>query len=421
MIKKMGAAVLAILLIVLSGAFFQFQSNLIQDIRIKDGRLQIHMPEKAVCVQKKKFTFSENRNPLSLQNISIFVNDKLIAQTVYQKSLRYYLPVNLFPIGDLPETLRGEVLQIDGQTYLSINDIEQALNLESRWDYTLKTISMRSGNPRLQRQRRDNAQPAMIRLEDFTAGGALLTADICMKYKIFADYLYQNNVKFHVAWIPRFVHPSEGIDNDLMFNDGIENVGFVNLMDHLINRGAVIGLHGYTHQYGESVSAEGNEISKEFNTMPEEMETLVKKGLQTAAFLNIPIDFFESPHYKATKKEQNILSKYFKVIYEPYQGTWNLNPLVSHKNNTTIFMPTPLGYVHDRDGSQMVRRLKLNQNAKMQLSSFYFHRFLEFEFIHLKPDGYSYNENSPMHRIVKALKQYGYETVTVKDFTDHLP
>ena len=84
-------------------------------------------------------------------------------------------------------------------------------------------------------------------------------------------------------------------------------------------------------------------------------------------------------------------------------------------------MPTPLGYVHDRDGSQMVRRLKLNQNAKMQLSSFYFHPFLEFEFIHLKPDGYSYNENSPMHRIVKALKQYGYETVTVKDFTDHLP
>lgn len=414
--RKISAVVLAVFLIVGSGALFQFQSEQIQNIRLKDGRLQGSFPETVLPSAKKEPVFPETESPLVLQAVSVFAEGKQIAETVYQKGLRYYLPIRLFSLQEIPETLRGESLEIDGESYLSVNDIEQALHLSTRWDYGKREIVFRPDSLKPQRQRKENAQAAMLRLEDFSAGGLLLRADVCAKYKMIADYLYQNHIPFHVAWIPRYVHPAEGMDNDLMTNGGIENVGFVNLLDHLICRGAVIGLHGYRHQFGETVSAEGIELSKDFNTSPEEIRALAEKGLQTAKYLNIPIDFFESPHYKATQSEQKILSEYFQVLYEPYHGTWNLNPLFRQKDNSVLYIPTPLGYVHDTDGSQMVRRLRLSRNTKTQLSSLYFHPFIELAYIRQEADGNSYDENSPLHHIVEALQQYGYETVTVRDF-----
>ena len=49
------------------------------------------------------------------------------------------------------------------------------------------------------------------------------------KVKCMADLLYSQGMKFHVGWIPRFKSPPDNIDNDLLTNDNITNVGFVKL------------------------------------------------------------------------------------------------------------------------------------------------------------------------------------------------
>ena len=57
--------------------------------------------------------------------------------------------------------------------------------------------------------------------------------------------------------------------------------------------------------------------------------------------LNIPIGFFESPHYKADRNQQKIIEQYFPVMFEPYAGYWNLNPLISFSNKSTLYVPAP--------------------------------------------------------------------------------
>ncbi len=92
--------------------------------------------------------------------------------------------------------------------------------------------------------------------------------------------------------------------NDLLKNNNFENVHFINMLDHLINRGAVIGLHGYTHQHNNQISGLGVELKWNVNSNKNKVLKVVESSLKTAKTLNIPIGFFESPHYKADRNQQ---------------------------------------------------------------------------------------------------------------------
>ena len=148
--------------------------------------------------------------------------------------------------------------------------------------------------------------------------------------------------------------PKNNIDNDLITNNSIENVGFVNMLDRLIINGAELGLHGYTHQYGDEISFEGTELSKKANTSEEETRKVIEAGIDTASALNLPVTFYESPHYKATSKQLKIIEEYFQYVYQP---AGIIDFTILRRKNDNLYIPTPLSYVKDFNVKPIIRGL----------------------------------------------------------------
>src|SRR5699024_5154471 len=147
--------------------------------------------------------------------------------------------------------LRGELLDLDHKKYISINDFKELIEARDDWYENKNSIYMFQGktNNINCNYKVNEGKAALIRIEDVSAGGVFSEDNNMEKMKYLSDYFKANNIVFHIAWIPRYINPEKNIDNDLLKNNNFENVHFINMLDHLINRGAVIGLHGYTHQH----------------------------------------------------------------------------------------------------------------------------------------------------------------------------
>lgn len=389
-----------------------------------------------------------------VNNIDIFHDGKKIKGSVYEKDLRYYVNFksyidqiggNLEKSGEKDiltyngksvqvykdkgsyskeyEALdfRGEILNIDDKQYVSINDIEGMLDLRDTWDSKKGEIHIFNDKKYVKRPSAGKSgKGALIRIEDIASGATLNSSTAKEKLKIVGDNLYSKGVKFHIAWVPRYKEPSKGIDNDLLKNKTIDNIQFINMLDHLIQKGGVIGLHGYTHQAGNATSLNGFELTGKLNSSEEETRKVIEGAIVTAKTLRIPIGFFESPHYGATRKQQRIIEEYFNILYEPYAGYYNANPLYSFRDKKRLYVPAIYGYVKDKHGEAMVKRIEIGGN--FALKSLFVHPFMELGFVDLKdPDengyrDYTYNETSPLSNIVKALDKAGYVTISVNSF-----
>ena len=57
------------------------------------------------------------------------------------------------------------------------------------------------------------------------------------------------------------------------------------------------------------------------NTQPStsRFKERIEKAIETAKYLDIPISFFETPHYAITEEQNKIAEDYFKILYYPYQ------------------------------------------------------------------------------------------------------
>ena len=319
--------------------------------------------------------------------------------------------------------LRGDLLDMMGETYISLNDLENMLSLGDNWDHEKKTVSLFKKEkeivPVVDRNKL-SGKGAMIRLEDVRPGDRYVTNTGIQSMKATADYLYENGVVFNVAWISRFKDPENKIDNDLMVDEGIQNVQFVNMLDYLIYRGGAIGLHGYTHQAGLYKSGIGSDLSTQYNSSEEETRVLVESAYETAKYLKIPVSFFESGHYHATKKQQAIIEEYADACFEPYKIYWNFQPVVSKRNDSTIYVPAPLLYTKEEDGSDMAQKIIKNAEIKNILTAFYLHPTKEMDYFKFTEgeNGVVTTEhlpNSPLQNIVKALKDSGHATITIND------
>lgn len=435
-LKRIGKILMILLLCFICFVvikIIRFQFNVVKDINIKSGELTLSLPfERA---QK------ENIKPVSAMNfdkeqankiddIKIYINNKIISpvDSFYEYRRRYY--VSLASVSDyninlndgVIRKLRGEILDINNKKYISINYIENVLNYKSAWDDEKREIyiySKEQNVPKLDNSNiADNSKVALIRLEDVACSGQKSDVEYINKFKIMVDMLNANQEKFHIAWIPRYVAPDSGIDNDLTTENTFINCDFVNLLDYIINNGGEIGLHGYTHQFKDTTSGAGIELSMFNNNEESEVRFVAENAIRTANYLNIPYKFFESPHYKATRSQQKILEEYFDVLFEPYAGYWNLRPLVSLTNKSTIYMPTSLGYVKDQDGSEMVN--EINDRWSNDAAAMFFHPYKELAYINIKQikDGkleFEYNQNSPLYNISNALKINNYSTIHVSE------
>ncbi len=324
---------------------------------------------------------------------------------------------NTFEKNSTTFSLRGNSLIHNDETYISLSDIENIFDLISVFDFDKKSISLLD-NEITQPENSNivfSSKVAMFRFEDFTCGDTNFSDKNQAKVKCMANLLYSEGVKFHVGWIPRFKAPTDNIDNDMLTNNSMYNVGFINLLDYLINKGAEIGLHGYTHQSGNDRSAVGEELSKDVNNSIEDTKKVIENGIDVASALNIPISFYESPHYRDTKLQQSVIEEYFQYIYEPYDNsTSNLHN--NKKNN--LYVPTPLGYVSDpNDLSPIINGLK--KNDPKVLNSFFYHPSIELDYVDFKIDkdklDVTYDTNSPLQQIVNALKENNYNTIHISE------
>ena len=313
-------------------------------------------------------------------------------------------------------SLRGNLIDSNGTYYISISDIEELFDFIAVFDFKNNNISLLSSNVKAPEDSSVlySDKVALIRFEDFGCGDYNFIDKNQAKVKCMADLLYSQGMKFHVSWIPRFKSPSDNIDNDLLTNDNITNVAFVNILDYLLNKGGEIGLHGYTHQHDDEKSGYGEEMSKDINNTIPETKAIIENGIDTASALNIPISYYESPHYRDTLLQQKVIEDYFQFIYEPFDSS--KNNIYSFDNNH-LFVPTPLGYVHDSDPSSIIDGLN-NHNPDV-LHSFYYHPFVELKYIDFNTNNnklnITYDENSPLQKIVKTLKSNNYTTVHIDE------
>lgn len=312
--------------------------------------------------------------------------------------------------------LRGEALTNHKTEYLSVSDIEEIFSFISYWDIDNNKISFFPIDNLKIKIPKANGTISLIRLEDISVGEEY-NGDNLLKFKMVAQNLYINNANFSIAWVPRFKDPENNVDIDLLKDFNMTNAAFINTLDYIINRGGIIGLHGYTHQYGNEKSIVSSELTKDHNTKEEDVINIVNLAITTADSLNIPYKFFESPHYRATEYQQSILEKYFDYIYEPYVGIWNKLPLVSPRNNTTIYVPAPLSYVKDNNVQALLDNIKSNKSSS--LASFFYHPYKEFDYINIDiKDGqlnYTYSQDAPLNRILKTLDDCGYVTIKLTD------
>lgn len=289
------------------------------------------------------------------------------------------------------------------EVYISLIDLCKIMRLKTRWNEKEKRITFYRSDDIVQSRAIEGNRIAFIRLEDVTAGGWYLGSEHLEKFRIVADYMYSLRMPFHIAWIPRYLNPPEGIDNDVSRNYSMSNAHFVFTIDYLLDCGGLIGLHGYTHQYGEEISGDGTEFSEDRNTDEATIRSRIEAAIEIADRLNYPYSFFESPHYASTAFQQSIYEFYFDIIYEGFVGIWGDKIVRSPRNHRTLYIPTPLGYVEGENGlEKLLERIHLLSDDA--LASLFYHLFMEFEFITLKNDfSYEYDQLSPLHQIVDAI------------------
>ena len=306
--------------------------------------------------------------------------------------------------------------------YISLFDFANIFNLKTYWNeksseihfYKNKDIVTLSTIP-------VKKKVALLRLEDISAGGLYNSHEALEKLRIVTDYLYGKGTIFYAAWVPRYIDPSMNIDNNLLEKNNMFNADFVFTLDYMINKNGILGLHGYTHQYGNTKSIDAIEFhrSKKDNipASAEYAKDRITKAIETAKALDINCDFFEAPHYAILPEQMKVIEKSFKYMYEPYSingGFTESKHIVKFENShrKAVYIPTPLGYVDGK--SDCINMLnKIRKISDSTVASLFYHPYIEFDYINLSTEKngyptYTYSTNSPLHRIVEVFNKKGY-------------
>ncbi len=316
-----------------------------------------------------------------------------------------------------------ENLISDKCIYISMIDFCRIFNLKTDWDIEHKILSFYFNRDRLVQKQQSSGKPCLIRLEDIAAGHCYNQPESLEKLRIITDYLYAENIPFHVAWVPRYIDPgpSSLLDNDISQKNNMLNADFVYTLDYMLDKNGLIGLHGYTHQYNNTESNIGAEFHFQANDgIPDTAEYVqgrVTAAIEAANRLNIPYSFFEVPHYAIAASQLKVLEKNFKIIYSNYPGITTKTVNIRNKGKTTKYIPTPLGHVNT-NASDMIQRI--NNIEADTLASFFYHPYLEFSEIQVskEADGYPayyYKETSMLHQLIGVFKEKGYRFTTIND------
>jgi len=320
------------------------------------------------------------------------------------------------------QKLKKKAIVSDGVLYISMFDFHKIFDLRVDWDLKNKSLAFYRNREKVtQRPAFKAGRQALLRLEDVTVRDYFLKKpEDIQKLTVVADYLYSQNVPFHVAWIPRYIDPRSNIDIDPSKQYSMVNASFVYALDYISDRNGIIGLHGYTHQYGKSVSVDAVEfLGPGIPGTDQYVQDRINASIEAAKALDLPYGFFEAPHYAISPKQLSVAEKNFDVIYEQYPGIYGKLTYKQNGNRTTKYVPTPLDYLNGKgDVNVMIARIKnLGPNT---IGSFFYNPIMEFEDIALSRDSsgypsYTYSDSSVLHQLLKVFDEKGFKFVTVRE------
>lgn len=184
---------------------------------------------------------------------------------------------------------------------------------------------------------------ALIRIEDIHPN-----TDIDRLNSV-VDYLYHKQIPFGIALVPVYKNPETGEEVHLA-----DRPDFVAAIKAAQAKGAIIILHGYTHQrVGETV------VDYEFwdrdthappaDETPESVRARIVAALNETAEVGIYPQIWETPHYAASDMAHGVIAEYFKAVWERSDAPFFPYPVQLPKTGQTV-LPETLGYVNPSEG-----------------------------------------------------------------------
>jgi hypothetical protein len=297
---------------------------------------------------------------------------------------------------------------------------------------------------------------AMLRLEDVGLGGQYDTLEGLGKLRAVIEYIESERIPFHVAVISRRMSIEEdgtwlerGIDDP---NPDPLARSFIRILQDAERSGGLLGMHGYSHQYGDTARSDYGQNSgtgSEFKVSgapvtkePSYAAERISASLAAFAMNGLTPAFWESPHYRNTREQEKVFRSHIGLLYQP-----DLYSLRSFKDLTaydtvnryghdslgSVYVPAPYKYVSDEAS---VDRLLERAQQDDALASMYFHPFLDFPYLEevtgedgktVMEDGlpvYRYRQDGPpshLHRIIPGFRQMGYRWMSLFDIIPYSP
>ncbi len=262
----------------------------------------------------------------------------------------------------------------------------------------------------LLRQPHETSHTALIRIEDVNP------LENPAKLREIADILSSRNVPFLVGVIPFYRSPAEGISVSLS-----DRPDLVDALKYMVQNGGTIVMHGVTHQY-RGTTAVDFEFWDETTNRPireETAEGIARKldaGIQEFMKNGLYPLVWETPHYTASIKLYETVSRYFSTAMEQRLAIEDADagqyfPYMINKDlYGQRIIPENLGYVPlDPDpavGEAAVRRIiasaKVNLAVRDGYASNFFHAFVDLDLL---------------KQIVDGVQALGYTYMDVKDLT----
>ncbi len=316
--------------------------------------------------------------------------------------------------------LRKKAIVSDEVVYLSLFDLHKIFDLRVDWGVTDKTLALFYNRQKVTpKTTAQSDKQAMLRLEDVSVREYFINQpEEIQKLTIVADYLYSENIPFHIAWVPRYIDPGKNIDIDPSRQYSFVNADFIYALDYMLDRNGIMGLHGYTHQYGQRVSIAGVEfMGKGIPGDQRYTQERIDSAIAAAKALDIPYGFFEAPHYAISVKQLAVAEQNFDIIFEPYPGVKDKIVYRQQGNRKIKYVPTPLDYLNGKSDLHVMIGRIMNLQPGI-IGSFFYNPIMEFQDINLSRDAggypaYTYSGSSVLHQLVGVFHDRGYKFVTV--------
>ncbi|WP_028551192.1 DUF2334 domain-containing protein [Paenibacillus sp. UNC451MF] len=300
-----------------------------------------------------------------------------------------------------------------------------------------------------------NPRFVLMRLEDIGPGGQYGSIEQLGKLRAVMEYLRDQHVAYHLAVIPRWLdYPADSTRYDVSLDqtDNPYVAAYQKLLKQAVQDGAVLGMHGYTHQFGNVRRDDGHHesgIGNEFDEPGEKStvsaafaEPRLKAGLEIMSKAGLTPQFWESPHYRSTAEQDELFRSYFGLNYQADVQVNRNSPSAQYMNirngkygETSMgaaYVPTPFDYIpYNKDEKVIVDRLGKTNN----INSFFYHPFLEFKYLipvmdeegqPVIRDGlpeYKYpdQDKSLLQKLITGIRAKRYVFYSIQDYVPFTP